>query len=459
MQSKIHIFENSWIIRLLAKTEIWFAIVLAIAPIASTMVCAAVAGMAIFSLFVRKVIFGTNPSVTQHLPSVSVGRHLPLAGEARRGAPTLTWFVLAFLILTFIYSLTSLDIIGSLKIWSIYALFISMFFIAREVIKTKKDWSLACWVLASVGGLVASYGVFQNFFGTNLGHAWLDEEMFTGISVRVYSTLGNPNVLGEYLLLTIPVTVGLLWNKITNYKLQITNVGRFATQIIFLLGLVGMQLLCMIYTQSRGCWVALAFSALIFILFVDKRWMLLLIVGLIAAPFILPQSMMDRLLSIGNMGDSSTSYRVNIWMGTLNMLEHFWLTGVGLGAAAFAKVYPFYSYSMITAPHAHNIYLQTLSEMGVVGLALLVLIISSFVFGVVRFYVKQTPPPLRGTSPSQGRHLRASPQVVMAVAFMAGMLGFMLQGAFDYVWYNYRVFLMFWLFLGIGSKIAEQQKE
>jgi O-antigen ligase len=168
--------------------------------------------------------------------------------------------------------------------------------------------------------------------------------------------------------------------------------------------------------------------------------MLLLVVGLIAAPFILPQSMMDRLLSIGNMGDSSTSYRVNIWMGTLNMLEHFWLTGVGLGAAAFAKVYPFYSFSMITAPHAHNIYLETMAEMGIVGLGLLISIVGAFIFEILRFFV---------------RSKEKTRQSVIVIAFLAGMMGFMLQGVFDYVWYNYRVFLLFWIFLGIGSKICE----
>ena len=33
---------------------------------------------------------------------------------------------------------------------------------------------------------------------------------------------------------------------------------------------------------------------------------------------------------------------------------------------------------------------------------------------------------------------------------IAGIFGFLLQGMFDYVWYNYRVFLIFWMIIGIG---------
>jgi len=423
--SFINSLRASKILQWISHYEIFFAVLLAIAPIAPTMACAGLAAVVIIAFAVNKLIFHKTQF---NFKKMSV----------------LSWFVFAFLVLTFVYALTSLDIIGSIKVWFIYVVFISMFFIARQAIKSKKELNIACWILVSVGALVALYGVYQNFFGSNLGHAWLDQTMFTDITVRVYSTLGNPNVLGEYLLLTIPVGVGMIWYKIKFWKTYEITTWKKVVPLILLIGFVGIQLLCMIYTQSRGCWIAIAFTAFIFILFVDKRWILLFIVAIAAAPFLLPQSILDRLSSVGNMGDSSTAYRVSIWMGTLNMLQDFWLTGVGLGAAAFAKVYPFYSYSMITAPHAHNLFLETISEMGIVGLVILLGIIFSFVFMVLRKYVKIS---------------KKTANVILAVAFVAGFLGFILQGMFDYVWYNYRVFLMFWIFMGIGSKILEITKD
>jgi hypothetical protein len=39
---------------------------------------------------------------------------------------------------------------------------------------------------------------------------------------------------------------------------------------------------------------------------------------------------------------------------------------------------------------------------------------------------------------------------LLCAGVLAGLAGFLLQGAFDYVWYNYRVFLVFWAVIGIG---------
>ena len=57
--------------------------------------------------------------------------------------------------------------------------------------------------------------------------------------------------------------------------------------------------------------------------------------------FIIPQTIVDRIMSVGNMEDSSTSYRVYIWMGTLGMMKHYWLGGIGMGEAAFSQVLSF----------------------------------------------------------------------------------------------------------------------
>ena len=62
---------------------------------------------------------------------------------------------------------------------------------------------------------------------------------------------------------------------------------------------------------------------------------------------VLPKTITDRIMSIGNMGDSSTSYRVYIWYGTINMLKDFWITGIGIGESAFRGVYPIYSFNTI----------------------------------------------------------------------------------------------------------------
>ena len=240
----------------------------------------------------------------------------------------------------------------------------------------------ACGSNGFSGLLVSLYGIYQWFFGDNTGHAWLDKEMFGDIALRVYSTLENPNVLGEYLLLMIPLCSALVWTR----KTLLSRLYYFAV--------LALMLLCMLLTQSRGCWLGLILAAAIFAVLTDKRLVLLAAAVLFVLPFVLPESIIARFTSIGDLTDSSTSYRLYIWLGTLNMLKDFGIYGIGLGSNAFNKIYPFYSYSTVAAPHAHNIYLQLLCETGIVGLGLLLLTVVSALRKMlaVRFRLKAFRP-------------------------------------------------------------------
>ncbi len=272
------------------------------------------------------------------------------------------------------------------------------------------------------GLLVSAFGIYQRFFGDDIGHAWLDEEMFGDISVRVYSTLGNPNVLGEYLLLMIPLCAALLWTRKT------------ALSRLYYLGTLGVMLVCMLFTQSRGCWLGLILAAAVFAVFVDKRLVILGIVAMFLLPFVMPESIIARFSSIGNVNDSSTSYRLYIWLGTIKMLRDFGIYGIGLGSDAFNKIYPFYSYSSIIAPHSHNIYLQLLCESGITGLAVF---LATMLVSLKKMFL---------TALTDKKGFAG----VVSVGIVSGLLGFLMQGAFDYVWYNYRVFLLFWIVIAIG---------
>ena len=71
-------------------------------------------------------------------------------------------------------------------------------------------------------------------------------------------------------------------------------------------------------------------SCFVLAILFDKRLIWLGIIALIAAPFVLPQTILERFMSIGNMQDTSTSYRVYIWLGTIAMLKDYFFCGIGL---------------------------------------------------------------------------------------------------------------------------------
>ena len=173
-------------------------------------------------------------------------------------------------------------------------------------------------------------GIYQYVNGDVYSKAWLDGEMFEEIKMRVYSTLENPNVYGEYLLFIIPIIAALLWTE-KGWKKK-----------LFYLVCLGITGIALILTFSRGCYLGIIFTIFILSIIIDKRFIFLGIALLLLSPFILPDAIINRFMSIGNMADSSTSYRVYIWMGTLAMLKDFWLSGVGMGITSFNTIYPIF---------------------------------------------------------------------------------------------------------------------
>lgn len=91
-------------------------------------------------------------------------------------------------------------------------------------------------------------------------------------------------------------------------------------------------------------------------------------------------------------------------MGTIAMLKDYWLCGIGPGTGAFNLVYPAYSYNAANAQHAHNLFLQIMSDGGVVALVVFLLII--FIFCRVICSALSRNPGAAGPVLSGRRHRR-----------------------------------------------------
>lgn len=377
-----------------------------LAPLAPTMAMAGLAMLTLFSLMIYSIT---------HRGFVW-----------RRDGMGLLLF--SFVLIYLLCATTSFARAKSLQIWAIYAVFIAAYFLVTNLITAKHQlWHLLVVFVIS-GFLVCLYGIAQYLFGWDTAQAWMDEEMFQDIKMRIYSTLENPNVLGEYILLVLPAAIGLMW-VVKKPLARLTYAG-----------IAAVMLLALILTFSRGCWIGLLLAAAVFITFAaGKLWGLALIAPPLL-PAVLPQSILNRFTSIGNMEDSSTSYRVYIWMGTLAMIRDFWISGIGMGAEAFTQVYPFYSYNGIVAPHSHNLFLQILVESGVVGIVVFLLVL-------VLFFKKA----MVGYQIGGGK---GKPLSTLVCALCAGVCGFLIQGMFDNCFYNYRVMLIFWLTLGIAMAVC-----
>ncbi|MBQ9737547.1 MAG: O-antigen ligase family protein [Clostridia bacterium] len=393
----------------LYKVEFGVFVTIFLAPIIPTMAVAGLTLLCLFSLIVKAL-------TTKKFEFKSNGTGI---------------MVIAMIVIYFISTLTSFATFKSLQIWAVYFAFMAFYFVIINTVKTKKQLMDLLTVFCLSGFFVCFYGILQYVFNWNISQAWMDEEMFEDIRMRIYSTLENPNVLGEYILLVLPVTIALMWKK------------KGVLPRIFYGGIAAVMGIALILTFSRGCWIGIMASAAIFVTFAAGKLWGLAILLLPLVPMVLPESIINRFASIGDMKDSSTSYRVYIWMGTLLMLKDFWLSGIGLGTESFVQVYPFYSYSSIVAPHSHNLFLQIMVESGILGLAVFCILILTFVRK------------LASAHKIQGKFGDIS---VVLVGIGAAIIGFLVQGIFDNCFYNYRVFMIFWAQLAIGATAADIAK-
>ncbi|MCL2401862.1 MAG: O-antigen ligase family protein, partial [Oscillospiraceae bacterium] len=333
-------------------------------------------------------------------------------------------YAFVYIIATF----TSVTVSGSLLGGALTTFFVLFAFVIQNSVTTRRSLDALIYAFVVSGALVSAYGVFQYVFGSTRGaSAWLDSEMFEGI-VRIYSTLGNPNVLAKYLLLVTPFAGACIF------------MVKGALPKLFFTGCLGAMLLCMLLTFSRGGWLGLIVAAAIFLVMLDRRFILVGIIGIVILYFALPDVILDRFLSIGNLGDTSTSYRVSIWLGTINMLRDFWFTGIGPGTAAFNTIYPLYSFNTIISPHSHNLYLQIMCDAGIAGILVFLAVIFTYFRNLCRAISRE--------------HNKSSK--ILQIAAISGVFGFLVQGMTDYSFYNYRVTLVFWAVLGLGALAARR---
>lgn len=393
------------------KTEIGVFAFIILAPIAPTMI---LVGLMVIT-------------------TISFGIRIATDKNFKYTVTPFNMLVVAFLFLAIFSSITSVDIKSSVRICLVYIVFTMAFPLIVNTIKSRSSWNTMMILFILSGALVSFYGVFQNFAGVDTTASWVDSNMFEDIKVRVYSTFDNPNVLGQYLILVIPVAFAMLLKaKESGSKIIYTliNIAMFA---------------CLLYTWSRGAWVGVLLSLVFFVLLKDRRWLILCIVGLLLMPSVLPASILNRITSIGNLNDSSTAYRVSVWVASLRIAKDYWMSGIGIGSSAFEKIYPAYALNGAGfALHSHNFYIQWVVETGIFGLITF--------FAIILTAYKQI------TLVKNRRTLIG----LVTLAMAGSLLGFLFQGMAENLWYSFRMVLMFWIYLGIlqsGVNIENQDNK
>ena len=330
--------------------------------------------------------------------------------------------VLGFLMFLIFGGIVTIDISG-VKRMLLMVCFMGMYFVIKNIISSPAMVKRCLYAAVTSSLIVSAYGIYQNYFSI-LSTKWQDMEMFFEIKGRVVSVFENPNVLGEFIILIFPITLALMATSDRAHD-------RF---FLFMVALINCW--CLIFTWSRGAWIGCIIATAVFLCVSSKHFFT---AGLLSLPwigaFVYLKNDSLILQRLTTFGDSSTSYRLGIWKGVLRMLEDFGLWGLGIGNGAFEKIYPLYALSgMEVAPHAHNLYLQISVEMGIFALIAFLL----FVFLYTQF------------SFSFCKSAMSRSNKMICLGIFSGIFAILIQGLTDYIWYNYRIFLLFWMIAGLG---------
>jgi O-antigen ligase len=198
-----------------------------------------------------------------------------------------------------------------------------------------------------------------------------------------------------------------------------------------------------VLTMSRGAWLAMFAGASFMLVIHSIQYIKLMLAGVVVFPLfmiVVPNNpLLDRVASIWNPVDTSMIYRRSIWVASVRMIRDFWFSGIGTGAETFTAIYPNYALSGAAfALHSHSLYLHMIIELGIVGMILFVCVLYKF------FQMSLTG--YKRLEDKQSRY------IMLAAASAA--VAILIFGIADNTWYNYRIFLQFWLVIGLGALTA-----
>ena len=284
--------------------------------------------------------------------------------------------------------------------------------------------------------LVCAYAVQQWYLGAPELATWTDITSETAGTTRVYSFLGNPNLLAGYLIPALPLgaIAAIHWRS---WGMKVLGA------VVAILGAF-----CITQTQSRGGLLGLAAESFALVLLLvywwGKRlptWTLPVTFGgtasAIALGTILVPTLRKRVVSIFGTEDSSNAFRVNVWMSVLNMIKAKPILGIGPGNKAFNLVYPLYQRSGYSALGAYSVPLELTVETGIIG----VICYGWLIFSIFRqAWIALNR--LRSDRNMDG---------LWIIAAIATIVGMMTHGLFDTVWYRPQVQLLWWLAIAIIS--------
>jgi len=308
------------------------------------------------------------------------------------------------------YHMSSTDFFLRQTFYMIAALITIYEFDEAAIARLFKVLIWTAWIAIGYGALqIVDFHAFPRGVGKGI-----DPFVWRGaFGDRVFSTYGNPNFYGDFLVIMFPILV-TQWFKTKRWSLIV---------------LIALLLLSLVMTGTKGAWLGFALVCFLFglialVFFPDqtrpyRKRMLGLVGGLVLA-FVgyTAKDLTGRVVSI--------NFRLFTWEATWEMITTKPWTGSGVGS--FPPLYPAFRRPAIfhiegkhntETDHAENEYLEQFFDHGILGFGIFIwLVYSTLVVGFRSLGQLTMPSMLKDGRPPP----RAFDLIGVIISFM-GMLG------------------------------------
>lgn len=319
---------------------------------------------------------------------------------------------------------------------------IMLYFIIVETICNNKRLNRILIVLLSSMILLGIDGIVQFITGV---------DFIRHYSIHVYrvrGSFGNPNGFAAWLIvmISIALSIAYFWkNDWINFEGKHSWLKKTIKPILWIL--MGILIVCLVLTYTRGAWIATLLAIIFFGININKKWLLLTLIVLLILSFVVPGRVKKRAVVIfypSPHDEGVKNARIKLWQEALSIIRDFPLLGCGLNT--YTAVIPAYKKTMYTGFYPHNSYLQMAAESGILGLG-------AFIWIMVTLFK---------TSLASFKKMSDTLRRALLLGILAGLFGFLAHSFIDVNIYALQLVSLMWLVVGLSvaiQRIATEKRE
>lgn len=287
------------------------------------------------------------------------------------------WFPFLFLVMFSV--LYSPDKIYSFRFTLLLLSYCVLFIIPFYLVRSVKDAGDIIKVLVISSFIPICYALFELATGRAI----------TVDGIRLKSTFTHPNVFAFYLVVVITFSLYLLKNTVF-----LLAKSKRILLVLYMLLMIALLLL----TKTRGAWLACIEVFVFYGVFFERKILVYIVVAGVSA-LALP-AVQDRLSDLVQGSEyaqyaqyaklNSYEWRVQLWLSALEWVKLKPILGYGINSF---KLYSptFFPLESINGFDAHNVYIQLLFDIGVVGLLSYLFVLLNLFAWLKKIYPQDKP--------------------------------------------------------------------